>query len=286
MLCNAPLPEISLARLRGVTETMLITLAARVLAPEQEPDLGFRDRTAEAIAARLGFDPARFAADRKSMRGTILRARWFDRVIEAWLMRYPATLCLSFGSGLDMRQNRLNNIDAALWYDIELPETLTLREHVRTPGMIGTGLASDELGAGSWLGALPHSQGQPILFFAEGVLMYLPPEIVWRLLARLRDFAAARKAPLGIVFDYVSPFVSRHAHSNSSVRQTGARFDWSLRQLHEVSSRVPGLVLREDYDLARDISWGTSCASRLHALLTRGSRLCGAALFEAGADTV
>lgn len=279
MLCTAPVSDVSLATLRGVPETMLITLAARVLAPEQAPDLGFRDRTAEAVAARLGFDPSRFAADRKSMRGTILRARWFDSVIETWLARHPGTLCLSFGSGLDMRQNRLNNIDAALWYDIELPEILALRERVRPQGMIGTGLVSDE--PGSWLDALPHSPGQPILFFAEGVLMYLPPEMVWRLLTRIRDFAAARNAPLGILFDYVSPFVSRHAHSNPSVRQTGAHFDWSLRSPQGVSLRLPGLVLREECDLARDISWGASCVSRVHALLTRGSRLCGAALFEA-----
>lgn len=281
MLCTAPHSDVSLAMLRGVPETMLITLAARILAPEQAPDLNFRDRTAETVAVQLGFDPSRFAADRKSMRGTILRARWFDTVIEAWLVRHPATLCLSFGSGLDMRQNRLNNIDAALWYDIELPEILALRERVRPQGMIGTGLVSDEMEAGTWLDALPHSPGQPILFFAEGVLMYLPPEIVWRLFTRIRNFAAARNAPLGILFDYVSPFVSRHAHSNSSVRQTGAHFDWNLRSPQDVLTRIPGLVLREECDLARDISWGATCASRVHAFLTRGSRLCGAALFEA-----
>ncbi|WP_025885081.1 class I SAM-dependent methyltransferase [Asaia prunellae] len=280
MISMTSSPDPALSALSGVPETMLITLAARLLAPDHTPELPFHDPSAANVAAGLGFDPARFVADRKSMRGTILRAMWFDRAIESWFDRYPASMCLSFGSGLDMRQNRLRNAGAALWYDIELPEILALRERVRPAGMIGASLVSDASGPESWLRRLPHVAGQPVLFFAEGVLMYLKSDFVWNLLEKVSAFAIARKAPVSIIFDYVSPFVVRHSHMNASVRQTGARFEWCLRTPQEVTDRMKGLELCEQSDLARHVTFGASCVSRLYRLLSGGSFLCGAVRLE------
>lgn len=77
--------KLSVGDLDATAETLLIPLSARVLAPELNPDLGFRDPMAEALFKRLDADPRRFAGDRASMRGSIVRAR----CVQSHRKRFP-----------------------------------------------------------------------------------------------------------------------------------------------------------------------------------------------------
>ena len=56
-------------QLSGVPETLLITLAARLVAARDNPDLGFVDPAARAVGDALVFDPGRGPSlDRPSWR--------------------------------------------------------------------------------------------------------------------------------------------------------------------------------------------------------------------------
>ncbi|GBQ94035.1 class I SAM-dependent methyltransferase [Asaia krungthepensis] len=268
-------------RLTGVPETMLITLAARVLAPRDNPDLGFRDPNAEAIAMSFDFDPARFRADRKSMRGTILRALWFDQQIAAWLDRFPNSLCISFGSGLDIRRPRLHNAGRCRWVDVELPEIHALRRRVALQTSGGLELVSDATDLTTWMADLPDETGRPVIFFAEGVFMYLEPRKIIALLRALVSYAHDHDSRLCVVLDYVSPFAMRHSQSNPSVRQTGANFAWAMRSPGDLTREVPGLQFHEGIDLTRRVDRFAWLAGRLYTLLHHGASLCGAARYEA-----
>lgn len=114
--------------LAGVPETLLITLAARLMANRHNPDLRFVDAAAEEVGRSIGFDPARFANDKASMRGCVARGQWFDQVAARFPAAHPEGLVVSIGSGLDTRANRLIPPLSADWVDIDFPEVIALRD--------------------------------------------------------------------------------------------------------------------------------------------------------------
>lgn len=119
---------LGIASLGTVPETLLIPLAARMIAPDRHPDLQFRDGEAARIGTALGFDPARFADDTGSMRGSVIRAQWFDRIAGAFIAANPTGLCVSIGSGLDDRPARIRLPATVDWIDADFAEVVRLRE--------------------------------------------------------------------------------------------------------------------------------------------------------------
>jgi len=210
----------ALDRLKGLPETALITLAARMLAPRQNPDLGFVDSAAEAVGARLGFDPSRFAGDKGSMRGSIVRALWFDGVVSRFVAVHPDGLVVSIGSGLDTRAHRLALPDRIDWIDIDLPEIASLRLAAVPSLAKAATISGDGSAVREWVTQVPWHDGRPVLVLAEGVTMYLEPARGKELLAGLASEARARGSALSLALDLASPFMARNGRRNPSVDKT------------------------------------------------------------------
>lgn len=231
--------------LGGVPETLLIPLAARLLAAKQNPDLGFLDPAAQAVGAALDFDPARFANDYGSMRGSLVRAQWFDSIVQRFVAAYPDGLVLSIGSGLDTRANRLSLPDGVQWVDIDFPEVAALRDALVPPLPQVRSLAADGTDVAAWADLVDWHDGRPVLVIAEGVSMYLEPEqgVVW--LRALAANAKHRESALALALDLASPFMAKHGRRNPSVRKTEASFKWGVREPAEIERLGTGLVLKE-----------------------------------------
>lgn len=262
--------------LTWVSETLLIPLAARMIAPSRHPDLQFRDNEAVRIGAALGFDPGRFADDTGSMRGSVIRASWFDQIARTFVGRHPDSLCLSIGSGLDNRPARIGLPATVDWIDVDFAAVVRLREaaipradNVRT-------LTVSEAEPLAWIDTVSWSAGRPVLVLAEGVMMYLAPAEGGGLLRTLVARAADAGAPLELAADFASPLVVRQSRRNPSIAKTRARFQWAVAQPEDVGRIAPGLSLVEVADVMRRagaLSWP---AAILHQSLTgRPLYYCG-----------
>lgn len=275
------LEMVSVSSLEDVPETLLIPLAARAAAPDLNPDLGFSDPAAQAIIARIDASLHRFVQDRATMRGCIVRAQWFDRVASAFLRRFPDGLCVSLGSGLDTRAERIgfSAAQGAQWIDMDLEEVMALRRRLIPPMPGVTSLVAD-LSRPDWLDALPWPASRPALFLSEGMLIYFRPEEAEALIRRIGAAATARDAVIELAFDYVSPLMMRRSHHHLAVGKTRARFAWPVKRPTDLL-RVDGkLDFRGEVDIARDSGPAAGFISFVYRTLTFGRRVYATAHFE------
>ncbi|WP_206244629.1 class I SAM-dependent methyltransferase [Novosphingobium terrae] len=278
-----PLPSVTTSTLSGVPETLLITLAARLLAGQLNPDLKFADPAALAVGKALDFDPARFAHDRASMRGSVVRGQWFDRMVRQWLERHKDGLIVSIGSGLDTRANRLmperHDLGGTDWVDIDAAEVVALRQAC-IPSLPNVQLLpGDGTRVMDWADKVPWRENRPVMVIAEGVSMYLQPDQGMRWLSDLAETAAARRSGLTLALDLASPLMVSQSHRHPSVSQTGARFAWGLRRPEEITRAIPRLRLVETYDVARHCGLASSCFALAYRLLTLGRPVYSCARF-------
>lgn len=190
-----------LPRLSEVSDSLFLPLLCRVL-ESRSPHPIIRDPRAEAIYERL--KPA-FAAGQRPMhrqltRGSLprlmvvtvaLRTRHFDRCVQDFRARAPEGLVVNLGCGLDTRFSRLD--DGRLdWVDLDYPEVIELRRHFFENSPRYRMLPASVLDA-AWLETVAAwAEDRPVLFLAEGLLMYLQASEVKSLLLRLcQRFARA-----------------------------------------------------------------------------------------------
>ncbi len=174
--------------LSGVPETMLWTLYYRALGA-RAGYAGLRDPLAVELVQRLDYPfrerfgvggPAmtRYQAERQAR-----RVRCFDLEIERFLTRWPAGTVVALGEGLETQFWRVDN-GRVRWLSVDLPEATALRERVlphspRRESVPGSALDLE------WMDMVDPDEG--VLVTAQGLLMYLPPPQVRRLIAGCAD---------------------------------------------------------------------------------------------------
>ncbi|TCP89736.1 O-methyltransferase involved in polyketide biosynthesis [Rhizobium sp. PP-CC-2G-626] len=267
--------------LRGASETLLITLAARLLARTQNPDLGFADPAAQAIGAALDFDPARFAADRASMRGSIVRALWFDGIVHRFAQANPGGLVVSIGSGLDTRAHRLDLPGGVDWIDIDCPEVIVLRDALVSSLPRVRNLAGDGSDVLSWVDLVEWKVGRAVLVIAEGVSMYFEPLKGEAWLRSLAAVARLRGCTLTLALDLASPFMVRHGRRNPSVRKTQATLRWGVSEPAEIKRLGVGFETGETFDVTCHSGLLSHVLGMAHRALT-GRPLYSCASFITG----
>jgi methyltransferase (TIGR00027 family) len=189
----------AIEQLSAVSNTALLTLWARALeARSADPIL--TDPAAVLLAERLRPHLAALAtplyrqlvADRLPrllITSLALRAQYFDQMARDFLLRFPRGVVVNLGSGLDTRFERLDAasgrvFDSVRVVEIDLPPVIALKEQLLSPHPRHTLLAASVLDH-SWMAALDRYDDRRLLFLAEGLLMYFPPDEVRRLVLAL-----------------------------------------------------------------------------------------------------
>jgi methyltransferase (TIGR00027 family) len=213
--------------LGGVGETARWMAAARAR-ESRRPDRLFDDPFAARLAGPDGaslltyFHP-RHANDNGNPYLSI-RTRWFDDFLTAAVT--PGVQVVGLGAGLDTRAYRLNWPDGIVLFEVDQPAVLGYKaERLQdcTEHCDRRVVAADL--AGEWATALTDAgfdPSRPSVWFAEGVLFYLPEPLADRVLrdtARLATPESRIAADLigtGIFrFRYMREFLSRLAEADS-----------------------------------------------------------------------
>jgi len=238
------IPETTHQDLSGVAETLLITLYIRAM-ESQRPDALLRDEKAVALVTQMSYDFSRIKQirmDEDDKVGIILRNREFDRYAQGFLARYPEAVVVHIGCGLDSRFERVDDGQVE-WYDLDLPEVIGLRrKFIGGEGARYHFLACSAFDP-AWLDTVSVHRQRPLLFLAEGVLMYFEEAQVKSLVLALRErFAGAE-----LVFDAFSPFLVRANNVRLALTKFGARYHWGLKRGRDLEGWGKGICLLDEW---------------------------------------
>ncbi len=185
--------------LSDVETTALLTLYARAL-ESMSPDPILADPQAERIVAQID---DRLSGTQDRLLGTLrshkidpslavhiaLRAQKYDQYAQDYLSRHPAGVIASLGCGLDTRFQRIDN-GQVTFFDIDLPSMIRFKRGLLPETSRYRMLASSVFDY-AWMepvagAAASAATGNPVLFLAEGLFMYLDPDKVRQLVLQLQ----------------------------------------------------------------------------------------------------
>jgi methyltransferase (TIGR00027 family) len=197
-----------------LSETLLIPLYARAIESRSKDPIIIDRRAVEITQAlnesfqhsdsklhkRLLTGKLRRWSSRQLAVALSLRTRRFDRYCLNFLKRNPNGCVVELGCGLSTRFTRIGN-EKARWYDLDLPEVIRIKERFfnETDNYRFIRSSVTDL---EWMNMINHRDG-PVLFIAEGLLMYLHESEVRPLIIALQN----RFPGCELVCEVVSAFV-------------------------------------------------------------------------------
>ena len=224
----------------GVSETLLIPVWARAMETKRKDGL-ISDAYAVRIIQELPYDYAKYSSNGwRTQIGIAVRTRLLDRVVGQFFADHTDGIIVNMGCGLDARSYRMDN-GSALWLEIDLPEVIAVRraffdEDERHRFIEGSVLEMD------WLDSIP--QGRPLLFIAEGLLMYLQPESVRSLVCAL----AERFDGAEFVFESIGKALVGNTKIHDTVSKCGnAPFIWGIDSGVELAEWSDSVQFVEDF---------------------------------------
>lgn len=230
-------------QLKGVPETMLIPLWARAVESKQKRPI-IVDTKAEEMVAGIEYDFDKFTKSRLSQIGVCVRTMLLDNATADFLRHHPDAVVVNLGAGLDTRYKRLDPKEA-LWYDLDVPESIALRRQFFKETERNRFIAKSMFDL-EWMDEI-ETGGRPVLFIAEGLLMYFEQSQLEELFAAMADrFPGAE-----MLFEMLAPFLVGKAAKHDSLKtiDESPEFRWSLRDARDMETFHPNIRFVEEWHL-------------------------------------
>ena len=211
-----------------MAETLLIPLYMRAKESRQDNPILY-DKAAERLADSLEYDYSQFDGAKLSEVGCVVRGWYFDRAVQRFIEAHSRPVVVNVGCGLDTRFQRIGD-GKAVFYDLDLPEVITLRREL-IPEQPGNVYIAASLLETDWMDDLrrKHPDGEYI-FIVEGVLMYFYEKQVRTFLHHV----ASRFGGGELWFDVCGTMMSRHGVKPDSLRKHEAQIRSGLSDGHLV----------------------------------------------------
>jgi O-methyltransferase involved in polyketide biosynthesis len=202
--------------LKEEMETLLIPLYGRA---EMSKKGLFKDTDAEDAVAQIDYNFSNLEIKEKTQIMLSIRGKLIDDSTKDFLKGHPDSTVLYLGCGLDFRAKRLG-FPAELWYDVDFPEVINIKQQLYAPTKGYRYLASSVTNW-EWMDNVQYNN-KPVLVIAEGLLMYLNEQDIQTLLLKLRD----KFQNVTMIFDAYSTLTANHAKDHPSLKKTGATIQW------------------------------------------------------------
>lgn len=223
-------------RLRGVPETMLLTLWNRA-GHARGPRPFLVDPLALELVERIDY-PFRQRFGRPQVTHAI-RSRFSDALVQAFLARTPEALVVALGEGLETQLWRVDD-GRVQWVSVDLPEAIAARRQL-LPAHPRNSLIESSALDHSWLQAV--ARDGPVFVTAAGLFMYFERDAVVRLLRAVTQHCREGEA----FFDTIPPWFSRKTLRGWQVTRhysaPAMPFGLALGALPGFLASVPGLSL-------------------------------------------
>jgi methyltransferase (TIGR00027 family) len=230
--------------LSGVAETLFIPLYIRAN-ETRRPDALLKDEKAVALVEQGAYDFTRIKKmkiDEHDKVTIVLRNRQFDHYVRDFLDRFPESVVVHIGCGLDSRFERTDN-GKVVWYDLDVPEVIEIRRKLVSPESNRYHYLPFSAFDTAWMKEVTTHSSRPFLFLAEGVLMYFEESQVKSLVLALRDHFPGSE----LVFDAFSPFIVWANNKRIAKTKIGARYLWSLKRGRNIEAWGNGIRLIDEW---------------------------------------
>lgn len=242
-------------KLGSLPYTMLMTLAAKAVASESEPDTDFHDPWGASLLKRLPWDLTSYQNDRYFVRSVALRAKLMDRLTAEFFRNNPGSAGISLGCGLCTRNRRILNgtkEDTVFeWYDIDLSEVIEIRRQYLPP-LPGENLIACPITEFSWIDAICGAGGRPLILVMEGVSSYLSFEENKSLFNVLGNRFGSSGAEM--IFDYIHPALVDSKYVSNKAGGTSTPFCSGFCDADAVTSLHPSIQVIWEYSIFSQIS--------------------------------
>ncbi len=229
-------------KLSGVPETMLQTLYAR--AKESRGRGAIHDPKAEEILQRLDYDFSLADKDSAMHSGVIARTIVLDRLTQAWLAQNRGAVVVNIACGLDTRCYRMQ--DYAHWYNLDLPETIAVRERLLPESGAISQIAMSAMD--DWGGEIKESAARGLVVI-EGLTMYLSETGVKRIFAVI----SKRFSKATVFVETMNPVVVKR-FKEKSIEGSNAKFTWGIKNGKALAGLLPDFRLVEEHSLVEGMA--------------------------------
>lgn len=142
----------------------------------------------------------------------------------------PNVIFVEIGCGLNTRFERVDH-GKVRWFDLDLPDSMAMRKRLFKETDRSKLIAASVLDS-SWVDTVKAAGDAPIMFAAEGVLMYLTEEQVKQVFVLLiKHFPGALFA-----FDSISPFMVKNQKQHDAMKNFAAKFQWGIKEFQYIQS--------------------------------------------------
>ena len=229
-------------KLSGVPETMLQTVYAR--AKESRGRGAIHDAKAEEIIEKLDYNFSLADKDTAMHSGVIARTIVLDRMTKEWLASHPGAVVVNIACGLDTRCYRMS--DNAHWYNLDLPETMAVREKLLPES--GT-ISQIAMSAMEDWGSEISEQNVQVLIVIEGLTMYLNAKDVQQIFAVI----SSRFSQATIFVETMNPMIVKR-FKEKSIEGSHAKFTWGIKNGKALAELLPGFRFMEEHSLTEGMA--------------------------------
>lgn len=257
-LCNTGTNQ-TMLEIGDVAATSLLTLTCHALESQTEQPILHDPKAVEIIEAlrprlaqaesKLLRNLAAGKVDERLVVHVSLRAKRYDEYVRTFLAQFPDGVIVNIGCGLDDRFQRIDN-GQALFYDLDLPEIITLKRSFFHESARYRFIASSVL-AHDWMEPLRQHAGRRFLFMAEGVFMYLNGDDVKSLVLALQSTFPGAELVCEVfnsfwLHSFLKPMINvklqRELHLGPDVT-----FSFGIRNSRELGSWHPGIEFLDEW---------------------------------------
>ena len=224
----------------GVPETMIQTLYARAK-ESMKPNSTIKDDMAAEIVSQLDYDFSNADKDSAMSSGVIARTIVLDEMVGKYLTKHPKTVVVNIACGMDTRCYRMKG-KYLRWYNVDLPETMEVRERFLTEDGPIYQIAKSAMDA-SYIDDITY-EGEDVLVVIEGLSMYLKEADIRQILAIIDQ--AFPKAM--VLIEVMSPFVVKHV-KEKSIEGSNAKFTWGIKNGKLLEQMVPSFTYKKEVSL-------------------------------------
>ena len=224
----------------GVPETMIQTLYARAK-ESMKPNSTIKDDMAAEIVSQLDYDFSNADKDSAMSSGVIARTIVLDEMVGKYLAKHPKTVVVNIACGMDTRCYRMKG-KYLRWYNVDLPETMEVRERFLTEDGPIYQIAKSAMDA-SYIDDITY-EGEDVLVVIEGLSMYLKEADIRQILAIIDQvFPKAM-----VLIEVMSPFVVKHV-KEKSIEGSNAKFTWGIKNGKLLEQMVPSFTYKKEVSL-------------------------------------
>lgn len=223
-----------------VADTLLIPLYMRAKENQRRNPI-LKDDVAVRLVEKIDFDSSTFNNAKLSELGCVVRGWYFDNAVRRFISCRKNAVVVNVGCGLDTRYQRIVGEDDAVFYELDLPEVISIRRQLIAESERDRYISASLLEV-DWMDDLRQAHpDSSFIFIVEGVLMYFYENQVKSFLQNVADRFGGGE----IWFDVCGTMMSKHGVKPDSLRKHSAQIRSGISDGHLPEQWVPSLKLIE-----------------------------------------